>query len=418
MSLYGMLRTSVSGMTAQSNMLSNVSENIANTGTTGYKSVSSEFSSLLLSSSSTQYESGAVTTNTRQSISKQGGLAYTTSSTDLAIQGNGFFLVQDPSGQSLLTRAGAFQVDASTGNLVNSAGLTLMGYDIADGTPDVVLNGFGGLQPINFQNTKLEANASTSGAFAANLPANSAVETGDTPADNLATSAFTEKSSLVAFDNLGNKVTLDLYMTKTATAPGVWELAVFDRAQASASGGFPYGAGPLATQTMNFDTMGNLTSGDSISFTVPDGQPLTMDLSGMTQLSAGYTPLTATVNGNAPAAVQGVVIKSDGTVYATDANGRQSAIFKVPLAFVESPDRLAPLAGNAFTATVESGLVQVGFPEQVGLGSLVSGATEQSNVDMASELTKMIVAQRDYTANSKVFQTGTELLDVLMNLKR
>lgn len=418
MSLYGMLRTSVSGMTAQSNMLSNVSENIANAGTSGYKSVSSEFSSLLLDSSSTQYESGAVSTDTRHSISKQGGLAYTTSSTDLAIQGNGFFLVEDASGQSMLTRAGAFQVDASTGNLVNSAGLTLMGYDISNGAPDVVLNGFGGLEPINFQNTKLEANPSTSGAFAANLPANTAVVTGDTPSDNLATSAYTEKSSLVTFDNLGNKVTLDLYMTKTATAPGVWELSVFDRAAASASGGFPYSSGPLATQTMNFDTMGNLTSGNSISFTVPNGQALDMDLSGMTQLGAGYTPLTATVNGNAPAAVQGVVIKSDGTVYATDANGRQSAIFKVPLAFVESPDQLAPVSGNAFTATVESGLVQVGFPEQVGLGSLVSGATEQSNVDMASELTKMIVAQRDYTANSKVFQTGTELLDVLMNLKR
>lgn len=418
MSLYGMLRTSVSGMTAQSNMLSNVSENIANAGTSGYKSVSSEFSSLLLDSSATQYESGAVSTDTRHSISKQGGLAYTTSSTDLAIQGNGFFLVEDPSGQSMLTRAGAFQVDASTGNLVNSAGLTLMGYDISAGEPDVVLNGFGGLEPINFQNTKLEANASTSGAFAANLPANTAVVTGDTPSDNLATSAYTEKSSLVTFDNLGNKVTLDLFMTKTATSPGVWELSVFDRAEAPATGTFPYSAGPLATQTMTFDTLGNLTSGDSITLTVPDGQSLTMDLSGMTQLGAGYTPLTATVNGNAPAAVQGVVIKSDGTVYATDANGRQSAIFKVPLAFVESPDRLNPVSGNAFTASVESGLVQVGFPEQVGLGSLISGATEQSNVDMASELTKMIVAQRDYTANSKVFQTGTELLDVLMNLKR
>lgn len=418
MSLYGMLRTSVSGMTAQSNMLSNVSENIANAGTSGYKSVSSEFSSLLLDSSATQYESGAVSTDTRHSISKQGGLAYTTSSTDLAIQGNGFFLVEDPSGQSMLTRAGAFQVDASSGNLVNSAGLTLMGYDISAGAPDVVLNGFGGLEPINFQNTKLEANASTSGAFAANLPANSTVVTGDTPSDNLVTSTFTEKSSLVTFDKLGNKVTLDLYMTKTATAPGVWELSVFDRAAASASGGFPYSSGPLATQTMNFDTLGNLTSGNSISLTVPNGQPLTMDLAGMTQLGAGYTPLTATVNGNAPAAVQGVVIKSDGMVYATDANGRQSAIFKIPLAFVESPDRLASVSGNAFKATVESGLVQVGFPEQVGLGSLVSGATEQSNVDMASELTKMIVAQRDYTANSKVFQTGTELLDVLMNLKR
>jgi flagellar hook protein FlgE len=92
--------------------------------------------------------------------------------------------------------------------------------------------------------------------------------------------------------------------------------------------------------------------------------------------------------------------------------------FRIPLADVASPDKLSPLAGNVFQTTPESGDVQVGFPTEGNRGSLISGALEQSNVDMASELTEMIVAQRDYTANSKVFQTGSELLEVLMNLKR
>lgn len=135
MSLYGMLRTSVSGMTAQSNLLGTVSDNIANAGTTGYKRADTQFSSLLLETGGTEYQSGSVNTDVRYAISQQGALNYTSSSTDLAIQGSGFFLVNDPSGQTQLTRAGSFQVDASTGNLVNSAGLTLMGYDVPRATP-------------------------------------------------------------------------------------------------------------------------------------------------------------------------------------------------------------------------------------------------------------------------------------------
>ena len=121
---------------------------------------------------------------------------------------------------------------------------------------------------------------------------------------------------------------------------------------------------------------------------------------------------------SAPATVSGVDIDKGGTVYATYENGSRAAAFRIPLAMVQSPDNLTPVAGNAYSTTPESGEPQVGFPQEAGRGSLISSALEQSNVDMASELTDMIVAQRDYTANSKVVQTGSELLDVLMNLKR
>lgn len=417
MSLYGMLRTSVSGMSAQSNLLSTVSDNIANSGTTGYKRADAEFSSLLLESGGTEYQSGSVNTDVRYAISQQGTLNYTSSSTDLAIQGSGFFMVRDAAGQTALTRAGAFQMDATTGNLVNTAGLTLMGYDISKGDPNVVLNGSAGLVPINLQNVKLAATASTTGTFAANLPSNAAV-VATAAGTNAAGASYTAKSSVVAYDNLGNQIQLDLYLSKTGTAPDTWELAAYDHAGAPASGTFPYASGPLATQTLIFDGTGKLTSGDSIALAVPNGEALTFDLSGMTQLAAAYTPYTASVNGNAPSAVSDFTIAKDGTVYATDVNGRQSPLYRIPLGFVTSPDNLEPVAGNSFQVTQQSGAIQVGFPDTGGLGALLSGATEQSNVDMASELTRMIVAQRDYTANSKVFQTGTELLDVLMNLKR
>lgn len=418
MSLYGMLRTSVSGMTAQSNLLGTVSDNIANAGTAGYKAADTEFSSLMLQSGGTEYQSGAVSTDIRYAISQQGSLNYSSSPTDLAIQGNGFFMVNDLSGQTLLTRAGAFQVDASTGNLVNSAGLTLMGYDIRAGAPDVVLNGTQGLVPVNLGNAKLEANPSTSGTFAANLPAAAAVETGNTAGSNVAGAAYTSKSSLVAYDNLGGAVTLDIYFTKTSTGPDQWEMAVYDQAAATAGTTFPYAAGPLALQSLSFGTTGELTSAGTLDIAVPNGQTLSLDISNMSQLASDYMPLIAQVNGNAPAAISDVSIAADGTVYAVDQTGQRLGIYRIPLATVRSPDRLQPISGNTFTATQESGDIQVGFAGEGGLGPMVSGATEQSTVDMASELTRMIIAQRDYTANSKVFQTGTDLLDVLMNLKR
>ncbi|TCT07945.1 flagellar hook protein FlgE [Aquabacter spiritensis] len=418
MSLYGMLRTGVSGMTAQSNKLGTIADNIGNSGTAGYKRATAEFSSLLLDSGPGSYDSGAVKSNVRYAVSQQGALNYTTSSTDLAIQGNGFFMVQDPIGQPYLTRAGSFAVDASTGNLVNNAGFALMGYDISQGPADVMLNGAGGLEPVNLGAAKFAANPSRVGAFAANLPATADIAAGATPAGNAAGATFSEKSSMTAFDNLGNSVVLDIYLTKTADGPATWEMTVFDRADAPAGGGFPYAAAALSSQTLTFDDMGILASDPTFALTVPGGQPLEFDISGMTQLASDYTPLTATVDGNGPSPVSSVSIDNNGIVFAIDESGRSTPIFQIPIASVASADRLAPKAGNVFEATAESGGVQIGFPNEAGLGTLVSGATEQSNVDMAAELTEMIVAQRDYTANSKVFQTGSELLDVLMNLKR
>ncbi|MCT8267849.1 flagellar hook protein FlgE [Afifella sp. JA880] len=418
MSLYGMLRTGVSGMNAQSNLLGTVSDNIANSGTIGYKRADTQFSSLLLNSGKGSYNPGAVKTDIRHAISDRGPLTYTTSNTDLAVQGNGFFVVNDPNGNPYLTRAGAFTLDGNTGNLVNTAGFTLMGYDISGGDPGVVLNGLTGLQPVNFGGMNMTANPTTSGVFKVNLPDSAEVVTGNLPSANAADSAYTAKSSITVFDKVGNEVTLDIYMSKTSDSPAEWEYTVYDHAGAT-DGGFPYASAALSTQTVTFDDAGALTSTPAeIALTVPGGEAITLDLTGTTHLAAEYTPMTAVVNGNAPATIKDVTISEDGTVYANYTNGAMTPAFRLPLADVPSPDKLEALSGNVFSVTLESGAVEVGFPTEGSRGAIVSGALEQSNVDMASELTDMIVAQRDYSANSKVFQTGSELLDVLMNLKR
>jgi len=216
MSIYGTMRTGVSGMAAQANRIGVVADNMANVNTTGYKRSSTQFSSFILNSQAGSYNSGGVETHVRQHVTQQGAMQYTTSTTDLAVNGNGFFVVSDAGGTPFLTRAGSFVPDGE-GKLINAGGFQLMGYPLADGDPNVVVNSMAGLEPVNITQNALEATPSTEGVFGANLPSNAnIVPAGTLPSDNVVGSVFEAKSSLVAYDNLGNEVVLDVYFTKTA----------------------------------------------------------------------------------------------------------------------------------------------------------------------------------------------------------
>jgi flagellar hook protein FlgE len=411
--------TSVSGMSAQADRLSALAENVANVNTDGYKRVSTEFASMLLNEYGGNYESGSVLTTIRNDISGQGSLISTSSATDLAVGGNGFFVVAGADGTPYLTRAGNFVPNAN-GELVNAAGFRLMGYPVGTGGAGGSVNSYDGLQTIALSDLSLRAAPTTSGVFTANLPSGAEiVASADLPSANAAGAKYTAKSSLTAYDNLGTPVTLDVYYSKTAD--NTWEVAVYNHADANASGGFPYSAAALSTQTLAFDpSNGQLTgaSAKSIDIPVPNGATLNLDLSQMSQLSTDYTVISASVNGNAPSGLERVDIGKDGVVTATYQNGTRVPVYQIPLAHVASADMMRALPGNVFQPTAESGDVQIGKAQQGGLGDIVSGALEQSTVDLASELTSMIDSQRSYTANSKVFQTGADLMDVLVNLKR
>lgn len=417
MSLYGMMRTGVSGMNAQANRLSTVADNIANSDTTGYKRSSAEFSTLIMPGTGGAYNSGGVTTTIRSAISSQGVLQYTTSVSDLAVNGNGFFVVQNASGTPYLTRAGAFVPDAQ-GRLVNAAGYQLMAYSYANGVPAATANGFEGLVPVQISDQEMTATPSTQGTFTGNLPAGSTPPSGALPSSNSPTAGYTSKSSLVAYDNLGNKVLVDVYFTNTG--PGTWEVAVFDQSKATPGTSFPYAGGALGTANLTFDTTtGKLTGATTgVSFTVPNGSALNLDLSKLTQLGTGFTVADAKVNGNAPSTIDKIQISQDGVIYAQYSDGSTKPLYKIPLADVQSPDNLTAMPGNVYVQSTDSGAVHIGFANEGKLGAVVSGALENSNVDIAEELTNMIAAQRSYTANSKVFQTGSDLMDVLVNLKR
>lgn len=408
MSLYGTMRTGVSGMNAQANRLSTVGDNIANASTAGYKKASTEFSSMILPSAGGTYNSGGVNTDVRYSIDKQGAFSYTTSSTDLAVDGQGFFIVSGSDGTDYLTRAGNFEVQED-GSLKNSAGFTLMGYPYkANEDPTIVINGFEGLTKVNTTAGGMTATPSTEGLVSGNLPANEKV-------------GFKKSSSLVAFDSQGNGRTLTLTYEKKAD--NQWELNVEYTDSAT-----PPVTKNIAKETLDFDAQGKLTAptapilaaGTAIPAASLGGAELgdiEIDLSKMSQLGSPYS-ITGNINGKGASAVDKVEISKDGIVSILYKNGQSVPTYRIAMANVQSPNNLRPLAGNVYSQSNESGVVVMGYAGTVGYGNILSGALEDSNVDIAQELTSMIESQRSYTANSKVFQTGSELLDVLVNLKR
>lgn len=410
MSIYGTMKTAVSGMNAQANRLSAVGDNIANVNTTAYKKVSTAFSSFVLPSTSGNYNSGGVNTTVVNSITQQGMLTSTSSDTDLAIQGEGFFPVQDASGTNYLTRVGSFSLN-QYGNLVNAAGFMVMGAPL--GQP---VNTFDDLSPIQVKAYELTAVPSTQGTANSNLNMSAAI----VPAANLpsaigstGTADYSFKTSMTTYNAAGTKVSYDIYYTKTTD--NTWEVAVFD---ASTTNTFPYPSGPVTTAQLEFDaTTYNLATIDGSADLTIDINGIKLDMTTTTQLDAASFSKVA-ADGSAPSSLDKITVDNEGIVYAVYESGTQMAIAQIPLATVISADNLKMSSGNVYSVTSTSGAAVFGFAGEPGFGEIVSGALESSNVDLANELTEMIEAQRSYTANSKVFQTGADVMDVLINLKR
>lgn len=416
-----MMGTAVSGMLGDTNWLSSISQNVSNANTTGYKNAETEFSSLVDQTGGAADSLAGVTTTLRSLNSLQGSVVGTSTTTDLAIQGDGFFVVTDSSGAYYLTRNGSFVPDAQ-GNLVNSAGYYLMGNTAGSGQADAVPN-----EKVNVTASGDLPTPTTAGTLSVNLPSTATAVTtaADLPSANpsAATVSYTDETSVVAYDNLGGAHTINVYLTNTGMNAAVppqdtWEVTAYDASDASASGGFPYSAGPLATETLTFSpTTGTLTSGSPFNIPVPNGQTMALDVSGTTQLAAAFSVNTNTTNGNAPSSLTGVTISADGTLDFQYSNGASNAAYDIPLATVASPDNLTSLNGNVFQANQNSGSIVYGTAGTGGLGTVVSSSLEDSTVDLATELTQMIEAQSAYQANSKVFQTGADLLQILNNLK-
>lgn len=413
---FQLFNTAVMGMSAQSDALANISENIANSNTVGFKRATTHFQTILSGFQGPRQTGGGVSTYTRYDVEGKGAFISTNSSTDLAIKGDGFFVVADDNGGAFLTRAGSFSPDGS-GRLVNAAGYSLMGFP-TDTSGNVTSGGMiaGNMSIIKIQNDKLYSNPTTGGVLSVNLSANSAIVGPlNLPSTNSAGSSASTKTSVAVYDNLGQRVDLDFYFAKSAM--NTWEASVYNAEDASVNG-FPYANPPLFVQTLTFDPNdGQLITGSPLTLTAPNGQSIDVDMSQSTQLGAPFTVSSLNFNGNAPGAVSQVVVGEDGAMTYRLDNGQSISAFKLALANVNAPSRLDNYTGNVYAPNSASGQMMIGTPGTGGLGSIQASCLEASTVDLATELSAMIIAQRSFAANSQSFQIASEILQILNNLK-
>ncbi|MDZ4692314.1 flagellar hook protein FlgE [Terricaulis sp.] len=435
MSIYTALRAGVSGLTANSSALAVISDNIANVNTVGYKRSGVDFSALVnAQNSNTTYNAGGVLPLTRQQISLQGSLEQSRSSTDLAISGDGFFIVSPNNqqlsngGSVLFTRAGSFTIDAN-GYMVNAQGLFLQGWPVnSDGSVVSSPTSLSAIEPINISGVGGLAEPTGNVGINANLNSDQAAYVGAYTAGDMATGTVTPQfeSSLEVFDSLGAPRSVAFGFMKTG--PNVWQVEAYARPNTNITGGGASG-GLLASGTLTFNTDGtvaSVTGAIGSTFTIPwatstgaSAQDIDLDLeSGMTQFAKSFGVTSVTADGVPPGDLVGLVLEGDGFLTAQFSNGRARALYQIPLATFLNPNGLAPDQGGAFRTTLESGLYNINSANAGGAGRMVSGALEASNVDLAAEFTNLITTQRAYSAASRIITTADQMLEELLMIKR
>ena len=435
MSIYTALRAGVSGLTANSSALAVISDNIANVNTVGYKRSGVDFSALVnAQNSNTTYNAGGVLPLTRQQISLQGSLEQSRSATDLAISGDGFFIVSPNNqqlsngGSVLFTRAGSFTIDAD-GYMVNAQGLFLQGWPVAsDGSVTTSPTSLSAIEAVNISGVGGLAEPTGNVGINANLNSDQAPFTTAYAAGDMATGTITPhfESSLEVFDSLGAPRTIAFGFLKTG--PNTWQVESYARPNTNITGGALTG-GLLASGTLTFNTDGTVsgTTGTIAStFSIPwatstgaSAQNIDLDLTtGMTQFAKSFGVTSVTADGVPPGDLVRLVLEGDGMLTAQFSNGRARALYQIPLATFLNPNGLAADQGGAFRTTLESGLYNINSSNAGGAGRIVSGALEASNVDLAAEFTNLITTQRAYSAASRIITTADEMLEELLMIKR
>jgi flagellar hook protein FlgE len=419
MSIYGAMFAGVSGLTAQSNALGMISDNIANVNTIGYKGTSARFSTLVTQAATvTTHTPGGVTSSPYSYINRQGLLQGSASGTDLAVAGQGFFVVNVAAtpgfgDEYYFTRAGSFNPDQS-GNLVNAAGYYLQGYDLRSTVPPPSSSTFTNLQTVNISNLSGNAAATTGVSLGVNLP-------------STATVADTFSVTSQVFDSLGNAHDMDIVFTKTAVNTWSWAAT-----NPTLDGGATSSANASGTGNITFDTDGTPLSFTPVApavtltgFTTGAGNAtITLDLgaigdtTGLTQFAGDFTISNIDQDGVRFGNYAGITISDQGVVTALFDNGQRQDIYQLPLGMFRNPNGLEGRSGNVYLETNRSGNFQLNLAGNGGAGDIAPAALESSTVDLAEEFTKMIITQRAYSANTKVITTADEMLDELIRVKR
>ncbi|MEQ7155874.1 flagellar hook protein FlgE [Brevundimonas aurifodinae] len=480
MSINSALLAGVSGLTANSAALAAISQNIANVNTVGYKRTSAEFSTVVNSQSAgTGYSAGGVLANQRNFISQPGQLQRTTSSTDLGIAGQGFFVTTekaenlDAGDARLFTRAGAFRVD-SFGYLKNTSGLYLQGWPVdSDGNIATDPSDLNRLRSINVGSVGGTAEASTRAQLNANLQSSQAVSP-DFATYNATTNPMSIydaeagtgfrpdfRITVPISDSKGGQRTLAYSFLKTANS-NEWLAEVhvipatdIDNGTTTPETGILRSGRVLFTQDGRLDVDGmiaaetatpgsmlfadpaaavvSLNASDSAvvpSLTAPkwattlgiDDQAVTFDLTasagGLTQYDSDSIVQAVVTNGTAFGNLSNIEIDDEGFVTAIFDNGVTRRIAQVALATFTSADSLTTANGNAYRVSQGSGTYNLKAPGTGGAGLIGASQLEASTVDLSAEFTGLITTQRAYSASSKIITTADEMLAELISIKR
>ncbi|AQZ93737.1 flagellar hook protein FlgE [Halopseudomonas phragmitis] len=387
----------LSGLNAVSEQLGTISHNIANAGTTGFKSSRADFGSVYAESQAL----GVEVLGKTQSISQNGTLVATGRTLDLGISGGGFFVTRSTSGEQMFTRAGVFNTD-NQNYVVSATGSRLQGYPV-DAAGNLQMGGIGDIQ---LQTTNLPARATDSLNFVANLNANQ-----DVPAlapfdpDNADT--FNSTYTTKIYDSLGREHTLTQYFVKTAD--NTWEAHYYAD-----------GAAVAGPQAITFGTDGALTGPVgtvAVGFPVPGANPIAIevDYSGTSQYGSDFVVTSNRATGYSAGEQTGLAVEKDGRIYATYSNGQRMLQGQLVLANFVNPQGLKNESGTQWSASDESGDPLIGIPGVGQNGQIASGSLENSNVDLTQQLVGLMESQRNYQANSKVLSTDKELTQVLFN---
>ena len=418
--------TSLSGLQASQAEMSTISHNLANVSTNGFKKSRTEFADVIASSVSLnpaqQIGSGTVVQGNRQQFS-QGNLIQSANALDLAVSGDGFFVVK-PSTTSLnvnYTRNGGFLVDADR-YVVDSNGSHLQVYPV-DGSGKVVASGLDSAVSLQLPATSGKAVPTANVSMSLNLSANAAIPS-TTTFDRFDPTSYNQSAQTTIYDASGNAQTLTNYFKRSTTPDAAngntssWEVFSY-------VGDKPMTTAGAASVTMSFDSTGKLTTPtDAVAFdpfmtagsanTQQFGFTFGLD---STQLASAFNVGARAQDGKAVGQIQGVTIDETGIVKASFSNGDTQALGQVMLANFSNPEGMRQLGSSYWSATGISGEAKLGIADVNGFGKLMSGTIERSNVDITEELVALIAAQRNFQANSKALDTASQISQTIFNIR-
>jgi flagellar hook protein FlgE len=415
--MIGSLFAGMVGLNVNSTSMTVLGDNIANVNTTAFKSNRSSFANILASSLA-----GSVSSDVGRGVQfqgttpmwTQGTIENTNNPTDMAINGSGFFVLEDSGGANFYSRAGEFHFDRD-GNLVNLGGLFVQGYEVTGTNPDGTLV----LGAVTNINTSAQGSSPPFATDSLSVDVN---------LDSDTAALGTYATTTTVYDSLGNAIPLTITFTKDAVLPNVW----------TATPSVPPTVAALvdvniSVAGLSFDANGNLIGGGidpdiTISNLISGANDMTiswdiLDATGasngsLTQYSSPSTTTYQNQNGYPSGTLRTVDVNEFGVVTGSYSNGQLTPLFQLVMADFPSYYGLTKMGKNLYAESLESGPALYGTPQSGRLGSVSTSAVEMSNVDLAAEFVKMITTQRAFQANSRVITTSDEILNELINLKR